>query len=60
MLGNSYDNSSDNDYTEYTERLRDGDSFGEAYLFYANRDFDYPKDNFILFGTGTLKAKSYR
>ena len=62
MLGNSYDNSAGNDYTEYTERLRDGDSFGEAYLFYANRDFRlrHFNDNFILFGAGTLKTKSYR
>ena len=58
MIGNSFDNYDDNDYTIYTSQLGNGFSFGEAYRDYANRDFDAANDNFILFGAGTLKAFS--
>jgi hypothetical protein len=62
MIGNSYPNSGDNDYALYTTRLGSTSpvySFGQAYLDYANRDFNDSWDNFILFGAGTLKARSY-
>ena len=64
MMGNSFYNWSDNDYDVYTEALgpTGGEkSFGEAYLDYANRDFidDDVRDNFIMFGAGTLKSSSY-
>jgi hypothetical protein len=69
MIGNSYPNFGDNDYALYTSRLGSKSpnpvySFGKAYLDYANRDFYvnhtyFAYDNFILFGAGTLKARSY-
>jgi len=64
MIGNSFHNWSDNDYEEYTDALGPppsggGEIFGKAYLDYANRDFPDVRDNFILFGAGTLKESSY-
>ena len=64
MIGNSFYNWSDNDYQVYTEALGQsggGQIFGKAYLDYANRDFidDDVRDNFILFGAGTLKESPY-
>ena len=61
-IGNSYPNYGDNDFTEYATYLGSTSpvrNFGDAYLYYANRDFPVFQDNFILVGAGTLKAKSY-
>lgn len=59
MMGNAYDNSQDNDFLPYTGMLKTNNNFGAAYLNFVNSYYPDPDDNFILFGSGSLKPQPY-